>query len=180
MRSSRLFVNDTRSRLSFLSDTGTDVSVYPRSFAKRRVKKGSSQLDALRIAQRRANQPTTTRLHQNGNAFNFKDFKKTPYVFMRHDAPRTSLQPPYDGPFEVIKRYEKTYKIKCNGRVINVSIDRVKPAYVLDDTLSNDNPRRGNSDEPEELTQTPKPITVLSDRPRKKVRFPDRLQAGFN
>ena len=49
------------------------------------------------------------------------------HVFIRHDAVRRPLQPPYDGPYRVIKRTDKHFTIDINGRNDTVSIDRLKP-----------------------------------------------------
>lgn len=71
--------------------------------------------------------------HGQRATFVFKDMTNTPQVFVRHDAPAGTLQPPYDGPYEVLNRSEKTFKLKINGRTVNVSIDRLKPAYTMED-----------------------------------------------
>jgi len=34
----------------------------------------------------------------------------------------------HDGPYKVLNRGSKTYKIKINGKATNISIDRLKPA----------------------------------------------------
>ena len=52
------------------------------------------------------------------------------HVFVRHDGVRASLQPPYDGPYEVVKRQDKYYTIHINGKERTVSIDRLKPAHI--------------------------------------------------
>ena len=54
----------------------------------------------------------------------------TTHVFIRHDAVRKPLQPPYDGPYRVIKRTDKHFTIDINGRNDTVSIDRFKPAHL--------------------------------------------------
>ena len=59
-------------------------------------------------------------------------------MFVRIDSTRKGLQPPYEGPFRVEKRTRKTFFVNRNGKLENISIDRVKPAYLLDS--SSDNP----------------------------------------
>ena len=52
------------------------------------------------------------------------------HVFVRHDAVKKPLQPPYDGPYLVIKRTDKHFTLNINGRNDTVSIDRLKPAHI--------------------------------------------------
>nr|CAH8845942.1 unnamed protein product [Trichobilharzia regenti]CAH8864580.1 unnamed protein product [Trichobilharzia regenti] len=52
------------------------------------------------------------------------------HVFVRHDAIRKPLQPPYDGPFKVLSRKDKFFVIDRCGRPDTVSIDRLKAAYT--------------------------------------------------
>ncbi|VDP03371.1 unnamed protein product, partial [Schistosoma curassoni] len=58
------------------------------------------------------------------------------HVFVRADSVRKPVQQPYEGPFRVIARHEKTFKVDRHGRVEIVSIDRLKPAHVVDSALS--------------------------------------------
>ena len=51
------------------------------------------------------------------------------HVFVRRES-RSSLDCPYDGPFPVTARTDKTVTITRNGRSDIVSIDRVKPAFL--------------------------------------------------
>ena len=52
------------------------------------------------------------------------------HVFVHHDAVRKPLQPPYDGPYPVIKRTSKHFTLNINGKNDTVSIDRHKPPHV--------------------------------------------------
>lgn len=70
--------------------------------------------------------------HGQKTVFCYKDLATSEQVFVRHDAPRGSLQPIYDGPYPVLNRGEKTFKLRVNGRTVNISKDRLKPAYVLE------------------------------------------------
>lgn len=43
------------------------------------------------------------------------------HVFIRHDAVRRPLQPPYDGPYPVVKHTDKHFTVDINGRKDTVS-----------------------------------------------------------
>ena len=58
----------------------------------------------------------------------------TTHVFIRRDAVRRPLQPPYDGPYSVLQRTDKHFTVDINGRKDTVSINRLKPAYLDSDT----------------------------------------------
>ena len=59
-----------------------------------------------------------------------RDLRTTKYVFIREDAHRAPLTPPYKGPFLVLDRHEKTFKLQLSNRTDWVAIDRLKPAYL--------------------------------------------------
>jgi hypothetical protein len=52
------------------------------------------------------------------------------HVFVRHDATRNPLQSQYDGPYLVLERKDKFFKVNINGCKDTVSIYRLKPAYL--------------------------------------------------
>ncbi|KAG0428887.1 hypothetical protein HPB47_024160, partial [Ixodes persulcatus] len=64
------------------------------------------------------------------------DLSTATRVFVRHEAARRSLQPAYDGPYKVLGRAEKHFTLAYPNREDHLSIDRLKPAYILssDDT----------------------------------------------
>jgi cleavage and polyadenylation specificity factor subunit 1 len=75
--------------------------------------------------------PVTATHHTNNKVFIHKDLENSTHVFLRHDATKPPLDPPYDGPFKVLERNGKFFKIKLKNREDTVSIDRLKPAYFL-------------------------------------------------
>ena len=48
----------------------------------------------------------------------------------------TPLQPPYDGPYRVLKRTDKHYTLDVAGRPQVVSLDRLEPAYLESDLVT--------------------------------------------
>ncbi|KOC58849.1 Gag-Pol polyprotein [Habropoda laboriosa] len=87
------------------------------------------------------------RRHGTRKTFIFKELTSSPYIFLRHDAVKGPLQPSYDGPFKVLKRGDKTFIIDINGKHTTVSVDRLKPAFVLIDDEQNENPERQQNHE---------------------------------
>ena len=78
-------------------------------------------------------QPVTG--HGKKKRFIFRELESSPYVFLRHDAIRGPLEPAYDGPFKEMRRGEKTYTIRIKNRDVTVSVDRLKPAFVVPNDL---------------------------------------------
>ena len=118
-------------------------------------------------------QPTPAARHASPATFIHKDLRDSTHVFLRQDATRRALEPPYSGPHKVIARTDKTLTIVVRGRQVNVSADRVKPAYILEGTRHDtgsppDQPRNG----------TAKPVTTRppqTTRSGRTVRFPARF-----
>ena len=63
-------------------------------------------------------------------AFIHQHLSFTKFVFVRHDGVKSSLQPPYNGPFKVIDHDDKYFTIEIHGKQDTVSIDRLKPTYM--------------------------------------------------
>ncbi|VDP46563.1 unnamed protein product [Schistosoma curassoni] len=79
--------------------------------------------------------PVSTRIQHRQVALP-RELSTCSHVSIRVDSVRKPLQQPYEGPFHVIARHEKTFKVDRHGRVELVSIDRLKPAHVDDSALS--------------------------------------------
>ena len=60
-----------------------------------------------------------------------KGLTKCTHVFVLDCSVKAPLQRPYKGPYQVIERSDKVFKIRLdNGTIDTVSIDRLKPAYL--------------------------------------------------
>ena len=91
------------------------------------------------------------------------------HVFVRNDAHRVPLTRPYRGPYRVIERTDKAYKLMVHGREDWVSIDRLKPAYLQDqDTIQEAEGRRPRLPPQQRPTTNDKPGRRRG-RPRKNT-----------
>ncbi|BHF59912.1 hypothetical protein SprV_0100287300 [Sparganum proliferum] len=57
-----------------------------------------------------------------------KDLATCSHIYLRCDRVRRPLEPPYDGPFRVLSRGPKTFRIQRDNREELVSVDRLKAA----------------------------------------------------
>lgn len=134
--------------------------------------------------------PSQTTNHSKEKPFVQRELNRCKWVFMRNDTVRAPLQQPYDGPYEVIKRYDKFYKIAIKGKNKNVTIDRLKAAFVEDsneplDNRSNNQYKTGSKTKANKTSNTstnsnpnitPQPdVTIRTTRSGRRVKFPDRL-----
>ncbi len=98
-----------------------------------------------------------------------RDLQTSDEVYVRHDGARGPLTKPYDGPYKVLARADKSFIIDKNGKEYKVSIDRLKPAYV-----SNPSPTISNNDTVE-LTENVQPVLPTTTRSGRLVTIPKRL-----
>ncbi|XP_064116542.1 uncharacterized protein LOC135222385 [Macrobrachium nipponense] len=96
------------------------------------------------------------------------------HVFIRDDARRLPLTKPYRGPFCILRRTDKAYFISINGREDWVTIDRLKPAFLMDEEYADADsieclilPRK------EAAPLIAKPPSRSRGRPRKTVEPPE-------
>ena len=99
---------------------------------------------------------------------------------LRDDTVRPPLQPPYTGPFAVTARTDKTFTLLIKGQAVTVTIDRLKPAYILSD--DNDTPLPPSHSPPRQPCSAapPNASTPLPPPPRRplrKVRFTETYPA---
>lgn len=91
---------------------------------------GAQDFAARLTSSMRSLQPVQPRASTR-RTFVSQDLDTCTHVFVRVDAVRRPLQRPYQGPYRVLRRTRKTVTIDRGGTRDTVSIDRVKPAYLL-------------------------------------------------
>lgn len=126
--------------------------------------------------QMRTLKPTTTAHHTNDKPFVNKALFTSSHVFVRNDKVKPPLTKPFDGPFKVIERGEKHFKLEVKGKLTNISIDRMKPAFVPADENENETSKEQtkNIEIPKNAPkQTIEPKRTRSGR---QVHFPERFQ----
>ena len=74
--------------------------------------------------------PTNTEFHGNSKCAPFKALDTAAFVFVRVDRYKTPLCKPYEGPFRVIRKGDKTSTIARKNKEEIISMDRLKPAYL--------------------------------------------------
>lgn len=90
--------------------------------------------------------PVQTPLHGSPKKlFVHPELQRCDYVFVRVDSVKKNLQRPYNGPYKVLSRSDKTFQLEMNKDLIKwISIDRLKPSFLLN--VSDDTTNKINSD----------------------------------
>ncbi|GBL88584.1 hypothetical protein AVEN_26575-1 [Araneus ventricosus] len=73
--------------------------------------------------------PVAASSHSSAKIFVYKELANCSHVFVRRDVVRRPLQQPYDGPFPVLQRKAKDYKIQVKDKPIWISINRLKLVF---------------------------------------------------
>ncbi|UYV77321.1 hypothetical protein LAZ67_15000497 [Cordylochernes scorpioides] len=148
------------------------ISTNPETF----LHKLQKQMESLK--------PKLTRHNTSPKIFVFKDLETCSHVFLKTCRVRKSLEPAYEGPFKVTSRTDKYFSIEIKGKEINVSIDRLKPAYILKEEediattpgVAGD-PRLAPPGEDKEPSASAAPKMSRSGRTiRTPVRFRDKVE----
>lgn len=125
--------------------------------------------------------PKSTSWHRKTPFYLPRGLNESSHVFQRQDYVRRSLEPPYDGPYKVLERHPKFFKIDVSGKPVNVSVDRLKPAPVPADVLIIPTPVSADvpiipTPVPADVPSIPTPVPVATGnqtRSGRRVRFPD-------
>lgn len=113
-------------------------------------------------------QPAPVSRHGSNKIFVYKDLSTVSHVFVRQDFVRRSLQPPYAGPYRIVERSDKYFKIDVAGNIISISIDRLKPAYILCETPGTTTTSSAVPSIPLSIPSQPK-----VSRSGRRIHFPD-------
>ncbi|GBM72644.1 hypothetical protein AVEN_117430-2-1, partial [Araneus ventricosus] len=111
------------------------VEFFRNTISSRQMLSEDTFLQRLRLYTRRL-RPVPTSHHSSSTFLCTLIFVPHPMFSVRCDTVRKPLEQPYQGPFKVISRNDKFFKISINKRQSTVSIDRLKLVYVLPDVLS--------------------------------------------
>ncbi|GBO36685.1 hypothetical protein AVEN_102765-1, partial [Araneus ventricosus] len=115
--------------------------------------------------------PRTTR-RNSSRIFVHKDLKNCSHVFQRIDRVKKQLESPYEGPFPVIEWKDKYFTINIKGKHVNVSLDRLKPAYIL----AEDNPKGTTTDHKFQASDNKPDLTQKQSRTGRTIRLPVRFK----
>lgn len=121
----------------------------------------------------RSLRPPDTAWHTRDKVFIHPDLKKCKNVFVRDDSIRPSLSHPYTGPYRVLDRSNKYFKISVNNRETSISIDRLKPAYILEEDEPSQLPE---SDSAQDVLPAPPMEYSKINRPKRQVVIPARYR----
>lgn len=111
--------------------------------------------------------PRDTIHHSKRTPFVYKNLDRATHVFVRDDTVRRPLQPVYQGPYEILARInERLYTILIKDRPSNISIERLKPAYLTSTETEEDTPLQ-----PEAETSTQHQENASVQKKTKKVYF---------
>lgn len=97
------------------------------------------------------------------------------HVFVRVDSVRPSLTSPYDGPYPVIKKSSKTFTVEVKGRRKEVSIDRLKAAFLSPAPESCTT--SATSTPPSPAPEHPTENTVMDKQPLHRTRYGRKIFA---
>ena len=64
------------------------------------------------------------------DSFQYKDLDTCSHVFLRRITIAPPLTAPYDGPYKVVARSGRVFKVIIKGKFETVTADRVKPAHI--------------------------------------------------
>ncbi|KAG8178677.1 hypothetical protein JTE90_025598 [Oedothorax gibbosus] len=125
--------------------------------------------------------PVPTSSHGRRATFVHPQMRTCTHAFVRHDAVRKPLQAPYDGPYPVLEKKEKTFDLEIKGERRTISIDRLKPAFVVAELTTHQsfNSSRPGSGNTAKYLLSGGALAIISTGSEQTARL-DRLRADDN
>ena len=77
--------------------------------------------------------PVQTQMHGSQSHNVPRDILQSKFLFIRKDSHKNPLQIPYDGPYRVLSRGQKTFLVELGGRPELISLDHLKAVYTDSD-----------------------------------------------
>ncbi|UYV75949.1 hypothetical protein LAZ67_13001892, partial [Cordylochernes scorpioides] len=127
-------------RAAIREDTGFSISqmVYgktiklPGEFFEKPVSRVDSSLFISNLIEyMQMVKPIATNHNIIKDIFIHKDLFKSDQVFLRINRIRKPLEPYYEGPYPVLEKSDKFFTLRIKNREVKISVDRLKPAYIL-------------------------------------------------
>ena len=117
-----------------------------------------------------------------------EELRTCPMVFIHRDGHRAPLSARYNGPYRVLAKEEKFFRLRLGDREDTVANDRLKPATLEQDTppaqpprrgrppaqLPAQPPRRGPSPQPPRLPPARPPVSPTNREPSTTLQTPAR------
>lgn len=117
----------------------------------------------------RSIRPCPVTHHCKDKSFYYQQLNDCSHVFIRVDSTKKPLEPPYEGPFKIIRRIsDRVFEIDVNGKPTTVSTERLKPAFF---EAPSEAPSETQEPDltPAKILPPPPPRTYQG--PKKKVKF---------
>lgn len=115
--------------------------------------------------------PRPTAAHTRSAYFIHPALDACTHVFVRNDAVKPPLAPPYDGPYRVLARTSKHFTVAINQRQPTISVDRLKPAFLLEEPTQPPLSRAPPSTSQNALPAPPQTPPATVTRSGRTVRF---------
>ena len=111
---------------------GTTLRLLGDFFSAPTIEDPSSFVSRLRSSMQHL-QFVPTRWHGRRDVYLPPDFHTATHMYVRRDSHKPPLTRPYDGPFRVLCRFDKHFTLDINGKTKEITVDRLKPAKLMDD-----------------------------------------------
>ena len=108
------------------------------------------------------------------------DLHTATHMYVRRDRHKPPLTRLYDGPFQVLRRFDKHFSLDINGKTKEITVDRLKPAKLIGDSGTVELPAavsaphsptrsafRENTSTPTQVLSPP-PTTTRAGRPSRR------------